>query len=105
SFGRKVFPPFFDELFISLANRPDVAIEIIEAERVDVAILLSKGRIPINLIGQRIPCETNDRYSINARLQNVCPLLPQPENGFVAAGALPKVCFGMHNGQAISLEV
>ncbi len=47
--------PLSDEAPIRFTDLPDAAIQIVEAQRIDVAVVFTKGRIPIDLIGQAVP--------------------------------------------------
>ena len=76
--------PSLDQVLIGLADGPDIAIQIIEAERIDTAVLLTQGRVPIDLIRQRVPGESDDRNAAVADPQDIGPFLPQPIDRFIA---------------------
>src|SRR6476646_8685039 len=86
---RKHVAPVGDQLLIGLADVADLAVEIEQPERVDVAVLLAERRVPIDLVGQAVPGESDGRYADVAQAQNVGPFLPQPFDGFVAMLAFP----------------
>ena len=49
---RQHFAPVGDQLLVGPADVADVAVEIEQAERIDVAVLLAKRGVPIDLVGQ-----------------------------------------------------
>src|SRR3712207_6258170 len=50
--------PSLNQELIGFADRPDVPIQIVKAESVHPAVLLPQGRIPVDLIRQRVPGES-----------------------------------------------
>src|SRR5262249_22931535 len=97
--------PFLYELSVCLAYWAYLAIDIVESDGVHVAVLFAQRRVPIDLTGQRIPCESNDRHSIGTRLQDVGPLFSEPQDCFVAVRPLRKICLRVHHRQAIALVI
>src|SRR5215210_2951345 len=52
---RQNFAPGMNKLFVSLADPTDVAVQVVEAERVHSVVLLAQRGIPIDLVRQRVP--------------------------------------------------
>ena len=50
--GWKDLRPIFDELFVGSAHRSDVAIEVVQSDWIEAAVLFAERGIPIDLIGQ-----------------------------------------------------
>ena len=84
----KHLAPVADQLLVGLADVADVAVEIVQAERVDVAVLLAQRGVPVDLVGQRIPGEADGRDADVAQAQDVGPFLPQPLHRFLARSGL-----------------
>src|SRR5215213_1952306 len=103
--GRQNLAPPLNELLIRASNRPDVAVQIIEAKRVDVAVLLAKGAVPIDLVRQRVPGEAHNRHAAVSHAQDVGPLLPEPVHSLVAVRTLAEVRLRVHNRQLVALVV
>ena len=59
--GRQHLAPVGDELLVGLAHGPDVAVEVVQAERIHPAVVLAQRGVPVHLVGQRIPGEADDR--------------------------------------------
>ena len=97
--GRKHVAPIGDQLLVGLADVADLAVEVEQPERIDVAVLLAQRGVPVDLVGQAIPGEADGRDADVAQAQHVGPFLPQPFDGFVAVRALPQVGLGMHHRQ------
>src|SRR4051812_18191459 len=89
--------PVRDQLLVGAADVPDVAVEIVEPERIDVTVLLAKRRVPIDLVGQRIPGEADGRDADVPDPEDVGPFLPQPLHRFLAGLALLHVGLGVHD--------
>src|SRR4051812_45801138 len=53
--GRKHVAPIGDQLFVCSTDVADLAVQIEQAERIDVAVLLAERGVPVDLVGQRIP--------------------------------------------------
>src|SRR3954470_24773954 len=81
---RKHVAPVGDQLLVGLADVADLAVEVEQAERVDVAVLLAERGIPVDLIGEAVPGEADGRDSDVAQAQHVGPFLPQPFDRLVA---------------------
>src|SRR3954452_25404759 len=103
--GWQNLAPPLNELLIRASNRPDVAVQIIEAKRVDVAVLLAKGAVPIDLVRQRVPGEAHNRHAAVAHAQDVGPLLPEPVHSLVAVRTLAEVRLRVHDRQLVALVV
>src|SRR3569623_3207112 len=56
---RKHVAPVSDQLLVRLADVADLAVEVEQPERVHIAVLLAKRRVPIELVGQRVPGEAD----------------------------------------------
>src|SRR4051794_19702445 len=89
--GRQNVAPVGDQLLVGLADVADLAVEVEEAERVHIAVLLAKRGVPVDLVGQRIPGEAYGRNAHVAQAKNVRPFFPQPLDRFVAVRAFPQV--------------
>src|SRR3954468_5284581 len=87
--GGKHVAPIGDQLLVRLADVPDLAVEVEEAKRIDVAVLLAERSIPVDLVGKAVPGEPDSRDADVAQPQHVRPFLPQPFHGFVAVRAFP----------------
>src|SRR4051794_35179656 len=59
--SRKHLAPIADQALVGSADISNVPVEVIEAERVDVSVLLAKRGVPVDLVGQRIPGEADGR--------------------------------------------
>src|SRR3954447_6654179 len=70
---RKHVSPVGDQLLVGLADVADVTVEVEQPERIDVAILLAKRGVPVDLVGQRIPGEADRRDADVAQPQHVRP--------------------------------
>src|SRR5829696_6355512 len=103
--GWQNLAPSLNELLIRASNRPDVAVQIIEAKRVDVAVLLAKRAVPVDLVRKRVPGEAHNRHAATADPQDVGPLLPEPVHGFVAVCPLAQVRLRVHDRQFIAVVV
>src|SRR3954453_11903853 len=53
--GREHVAPVSDQLLVGLADIADLAVEIEQPKRVDVAVLLAKRGIPVDLVGEAVP--------------------------------------------------
>src|SRR5215212_6533391 len=67
--------PILDHLLVGPAHRSDVAIKIVETERIDGAPLLAKADIPIDLIRQGVSREADNRRAEVSDPQDVGPFL------------------------------
>src|SRR5215207_11687801 len=67
-----------DEVLIGLADRARVAVQIEETDRVDVAEGFPERDVPVDLIGERVPREADDRHAALTDKLHVVPLAPQP---------------------------
>ena len=103
--GGQHLVPVGDELLVGQAHGPDVAVQVVEAQRVHAVVGFAQGGVPVHLVGEGVPGEAHDGHAVVAHAQHVGPLFPEPMHGFVAVGALPKVGFGVHHGQAVALVV
>src|SRR4051812_20076463 len=103
--GRQNRPPPLNESLACAPDRPNVAVQIIETKRVDVAVLLAKRAVPVDLIRQRIPGEAHNRHAAAADPQDVGPLLPEPVHGLVAVRTLAEVRLRVHDRQLVALVV
>src|SRR6185369_5932944 len=54
---RQDVSPVGDQLLVGLADVADLAVEVEQAERIDVAVLLPERGVPIDLVGQAVPGE------------------------------------------------
>src|SRR4051794_38915780 len=103
--GRQNLPPPLNELLVCAPDRPNVAVEIIKTKRVDVAVLLAKGAVPVDLVRQRVPREAHDRHARVTHAQNIGPFLPEPVDSLVAVRPLAEVRLGVHHRQLVALVV
>lgn len=76
--------PISNQSLVRSADRTNVAIKIKKPDRVDTTIILAKGSVPIDLVGQRVPSEPQYRDAIIPDAKNIRPLLPQPFHCFAA---------------------
>ena len=76
--GRQNLAPIVDQLFVCSAHRSDIAVQVVQAERIDAPVLLPQGGVPVDLIRERVSGETDHRYARVAHAQDVRPLLPEP---------------------------
>ena len=97
--------PSLDQLLIGLADGPDIAIQIVQAEWIHAAVLFTQSRIPIDLIRQRVPGEADDRNAAVPDPQDVGPFLPQPGGRLITVGTLCQVRLGVHDRKAIAVVV
>ena len=102
---RKHVAPVGDQLLVGLADVADLAVEVEQAERIDVAVLLAKRGVPVDLVGQRVPGEADGRDADVAQAQDVGPFLPQPFDRFVAVRAFPQVGLGVHHRQPVAVVI
>ena len=70
-----------------------------------VIVLLAKGDVPVHLIGQRIPSETNDWDSLVSDSKDIGPLFPQPIDALLTSGTLHQIGFGVHHRQQIAIVI
>lgn len=73
---RENIAPVRDQLLVGRADRANVSVEIEKANGVYIVVAHSQRAVPIGLIGERKPCETDDRHTVVAYPQNIGPLLP-----------------------------
>jgi hypothetical protein len=83
--GRKDLAPLREKLLERFANRSDVAVEIVQSTRVDLAPLFTESNVPIDLIRERVPGKADDGHTVIAHAQHVGPLLPEPVDGLSTA--------------------
>src|SRR5258705_9450175 len=102
---RQDIAPVGDQLLVSLADVADLAVEIEQAERIDVAVLLAERGVPVDLVGQAVPGEADGRDADVPEAQDVGPFLPQPFDRLVAVRALPQIGFGVHHRQAVAVVI
>src|SRR5947209_3730623 len=89
--GRQQRSPCLDQVAVGHADRPDVAVEIVEPERVYCAAVLAQGDGPIHLIREAVPGEADDWHALVSDQQHVVPLLAQPVRRLVAVRPLSEV--------------
>src|SRR5216683_6335118 len=51
--------PLRHQLFIRFANRTDLTVQIVEAKLIHIAVVFHKQRIPIHLVGEAVPGESD----------------------------------------------
>src|SRR5918997_6464824 len=100
--SRQDVAPVGDQLLVGPADVADFAVDIEQAERIDIAVLLAQRGVPVDLVNQRIPGEANGGDADVAQPQHVGPFLPQPLDRFVAVRTLPQVRFGVHDRNAVA---
>src|SRR3954452_22843766 len=57
--SRQEAAPFFDEPAVFLADSARLAVEIIQPHRVYAVAFLTQGNIPVDLVGQAVPRESD----------------------------------------------
>src|SRR5690242_10313003 len=80
--SRKHVAPVGDQLLVGAADVADLAVEVEQPERIDVAVLLAKRRVPVDLVGEAVPGEADGRDTDVAKAEDVGPFLPQPFDRF-----------------------
>src|SRR5207253_4103271 len=58
---RQHVAPVGDQLLVSAADIADLAVEVEQAERIYVAVLLAERGVPVDLVGQAVPGEADGR--------------------------------------------
>src|SRR5688572_8919110 len=59
--SRQHVTPVGDQLLVGPADVADLAVSVEQAERVDVAVLLAKRSVPVDLVDQAVPGEADGR--------------------------------------------
>ena len=103
--GGQNLAPVAYQPFVGATDVPDVAIEVVKAERVHIAVLLSERRVPVDLVGQRVPGEADGRDTDVPQAKDVGPFLPQPVHQLVADRAFDEVRFRVHDRQAVAVVI
>src|SRR3546814_20114961 len=80
------FSPGSDQFLVSAAHSADVAVKIIQPQWIDVAVLLTKRGVPVDLIGERVPGKTYCRDADIAQTENIGPFIPKQARKAVAEG-------------------
>src|SRR3954454_8592813 len=70
--------PLADQLTVELPDWPDLALEVVQAQRVDVPGVLTEHAVPVDLVGQAVPGEADQRDAVLLEAHHVGPLLLQP---------------------------
>src|SRR5690349_4304984 len=102
---RKHVPPIGDQLLVSSPDVADLAVEVEQPERIDVAVLLAKRGVPVDLVGKAVPGEADRWDSDVAQAKDVGPFLPQPLHRLVAMRAFPQVRLCVHHRQAVAIVI
>src|SRR4051794_27875299 len=69
-----------------------------QTQRVDRALVLPQGCVPVHLISERVPGEPHNRHPIVAHPDDIGPLLPQPLHRLTSGCPLLQVGFCVHHG-------
>ncbi len=91
-----------DQVLVGLADRPRIAVEVEQADRIDVAERLPQRDVPVDLIGERVPGEADHRHAGLADELHVVPLPPQPARPLAGVHA---VGLGVHHRPPVALVV
>src|SRR5215213_783350 len=103
--GREHLAPVPDELLVGRPDRAGSTAEVINPEGVDYILVVAKRRVPVDLVGQRVPGEADDGHTTVAHAHDVRPFLPQPIHRLDPIRSLAQIGLGVHYGQAISVVV
>src|SRR3546814_2505964 len=93
------FSPGSDQFLVIAAHSADVAGKIIQPQWIDVAVLLTKRGVPVDLIGERVPGKTYFRDADMTQTENIGPFIPKQVARFIAIGAFIEVVLRMLDGQ------
>src|SRR3546814_1276993 len=74
------FSPGSDQFLVSAAHSADVAVKIIQPQWIDVAVLLTKRGVPVDLIGERVQGKTYCRDADIAQTENIGQFLRSEEH-------------------------
>src|SRR5256885_5715407 len=99
------FLPIEDQLLIRTADRSDLTIKVEQSNGPNMVVSLAQGGVPINLVGQRVPSEADDRHTIVADAQHIRPLFPEPVYRLLPGGTLDDVGFSVHDRQPIAIMI
>ncbi len=92
-------------MFVRSPGRVDVAVQVIQAERVDYAVLVAQGGVPVDLIRERVPRESYCGNAGVAHAQDIGPLLPESLDRLVIARAFLDVGHRVHDRQPVAVVV
>ena len=93
--GGQNVPPFANQLAIRLPDRTNVAVKIVQAQRIHAAVVLAQRRVPVHLVHQAVPGEAQQRDAVLLEPVRVGPLLPAPPEN--PASSFPCASQGVRN--------
>src|SRR5205823_13519211 len=91
-----------DALDVRVGDGARVAIEIEEADRIDDAARVREHDVPIDLIDEAVPSESDDGHAALAHQLHVVPLSPEPRG---AATRVDAVRLRVHERAAVTLPI
>ena len=93
------------KMFVRSPDRVDVAVQVVQAERVDYAVLVTQGGVPVDLIRERVPRESRFRNAGVAHAQDIGLLLPESLDRLVIARPFLNVGLRVHDRQPVAVVV
>ena len=90
------------EVLVGKADGSRIAVEVEQADRIDVAERLAQGDVPVDLVGERVPGEAHHRHAGLADQLHIVPLPPEPARPIAGIHA---VGLGVHHRPAVALVV